>query len=297
MNKSRIQIARNDIVQHFDAAPSKFFSHRELAAVLAKERSFWRLADATNTGEFVAFLKKQKLSEYRFKFPHREEAVYVWGNAPLLQLLAHIHNQPIFSHYSAAKIHGLTEQTPTAIYMNLGRTRSGIPPSGGHAPLQQENVDKAFARPPRITTNVAEVGRRRIYMLNTTERHQDIGVIKQEVQDEEVRFIARVTNLERTLIDLAVRPFYSGGVGEVLKAYRNARSNVSINKLVSMLTDLDYVYPYHQSIGFYLERSGYRANQIDLLKKKPITCDFYLDYEMINPDYVADWRLHVPKGL
>ena len=33
----------------------------------------------------------------------------------------------------------------------------------------------------------------------------------------------RLTNIERTLIDIAVRPVYSGGVFEVLKAYRLAK--------------------------------------------------------------------------
>lgn len=32
----------------------------------------------------------------------------------------------------------------------------------------------------------------------------------------------RVTDLERTLIDIAVRPAYSGGVFEVLEAFKNA---------------------------------------------------------------------------
>ena len=39
----------------------------------------------------------------------------------------------------------------------------------------------------------------------------------------------RVTDLERTLIDIAVRPEYAGGVYEVLNVYRLAKGKVSAN--------------------------------------------------------------------
>ena len=297
MNRSRIQIAKNDIINYFDAHSSKFFSYREIGAILSKERGFWRLAENTNTEFFIDFLKKQKLQEYRFEFPNRGETVYVWGEAPLLQILSNIHNRPVFSHYSAAQIHGLTEQSPTSVYLNVGKGRSDYSPRQEHEAPPQENIDRAFRRPPRITTNVAQVAGRSIYMLNTTERYENIGVVLQDIQDEEARFETRVTGLERTLIDMAVRPFYSGGVGEVLKAYRIARQRVSVNKLVSMLGELNYIYPYHQAIGFYAQKAGYRSSQINLLKKKPMKRNFYLDYEMSSPDYISDWKLFVPHGF
>ena len=63
----------------------------------------------------------------------------------------------------------------------------------------------------------------------------------------------RFTNLERTLIDAAVRPVYAGGVFEVRKAYQLAKEKVSVNRLAALLQKLNYIYPYHQAIGFYLE--------------------------------------------
>jgi predicted transcriptional regulator of viral defense system len=108
----------------------------------------------------------------------------------------------------------------------------------------------------------------------------------------------RVTDVERTLIDIAVRPFYSGGVFEVLKAYRLAKDKVSVNKLASFLKKMDYVYPYHQAIGFYLERSGaYKDSQINLLRKFEIRFDFYLTYQMNEMSYSKDWRLYYPKDF
>src|SRR6185295_525967 len=64
------------------------------------------------------------------------------------------------------------------------------------------------------------------------------------------------TSIERTPVDVAVRPQYSGGVGALLQAYVKARGRISIDRLASILSKLDYRYPYHQAIGFYLEQSN-----------------------------------------
>ncbi len=59
-----------------------------------------------------------------------------------------------------------------------------------------------------------------------------------------------------------------------------------------------YTYPYHQAIGFYLERSGgYSQSQLDLLRQFDIQYDFYLAHQMKEMDYNEKWRLFIPKGF
>ncbi len=68
--------------------------------------------------------------------------------------------------------------------------------------------------------------------------------------------IVTVTDLERTLVDIVVRPAYSGGIAKVLEAYRAASKRVSVTRLATLLTRLDHAYPYRQAVGFCLEASG-----------------------------------------
>lgn len=55
--------------------------------------------------------------------------------------------------------------------------------------------------------------------------------------------------------------------------------------------------PYHQVIGFYLERAGYSASDLDHFRRKPLDIDFYLDYQITDPVYSRDWRLYYPRDL
>ena len=123
----------------------------------------------------------------------------------------------------------------------------------------------------------------------------NLGVTEMEGPDGEN---LRLTNLERTLIDITVRPEYSGGIHEVLKAYQSARDRVSINTLVATLRKIGYLYPYHQAIGFYLEKAGgYRDSQIGLLRNFEFNYDFYLMHQIKESAYSKRWRLYYPKSL
>jgi predicted transcriptional regulator of viral defense system len=123
----------------------------------------------------------------------------------------------------------------------------------------------------------------------------NLGVIKMPGPDGET---LSITNMERTLIDITVRPEYAGGIYEVLKAYRLAKDKVSINRLVAILKEINYVYPYHQAVGFYLEKAGvYKQSQLDLVQRFKMKYDFYLMHKMKDYEYSQKWRLYYPKGF
>ncbi|MGF6782471.1 type IV toxin-antitoxin system AbiEi family antitoxin domain-containing protein [Paraburkholderia sp. GAS334] len=295
MDRSRIQIAKADIVKHFDGLPQHVLKLKDIRAVLASQRAFWRLAQNTTAEHFIAFLKKHaKLREIEFLFPQRPESCYVWGDVPLLTILLSLRKDLYFSHYTAMRLHGLTEQSPTTTYVTDERITHD---QRQRAKLEQSDIDRAFSQAPRVSQNYVEHAGKKIYLLNGSNTGH-LGVVAERVNDEDGReVLARLTNLERTLIDITVRPVYAGGVFEVAKAFALAKDRVSINRLVAMLRKLDFAYPYHQAIGYYLERADYKPNQIDLVRRLPVEHDFYLTHQMGETRHVQPWRLFVPDGF
>src|SRR6476659_7160355 len=91
----------------------------------------------------------------------------------------------------------------------------------------------------------------------------------------------------RTLVDIAVRPGYAGGARRVLDAYRSALARndagMLIDELPESLTALSHVYPYHQAVGFYVEKAGADETVTAPLRARGLAYAFYLDYAMESP--------------
>lgn len=295
--KTRIQIAKPDIVRYFSELPEKVHRRADIARHMGEQRDFWRLTQSQSVDDFIKVLIGTGhlwKAEFPFPKPYKKETRYVWDEVPMYEVMLSLKPHSYYSHYTAVSIHGLTEQVPKIVYVNHEQQSQSI--STGM--LSQAAIDSAFRRRPRASNYIADSGDLRVCILNG-KNTGNLGVVDQEIRidaDDPIGKI-RVTSIDRTLIDIAVRPVYAGGVTAVLRAYTNAREQASVNRMAAMLKQLGHIYPYHQAIGFYLERAGFKPSALDLFRELPREFDFYLTNDMKEREYVKEWRLHIPKGL
>src|SRR6266700_1588047 len=101
---TRLTIAKKDIFSLFDHVSQKVYSRAQLAKILNEHRTFWRLAERTTAGGFIAYLEKQgNLKATTFRAPHygREITRYTWGNASMYELAQSIQPRGYLSHATA----------------------------------------------------------------------------------------------------------------------------------------------------------------------------------------------------
>ena len=156
-----------------------------------------------------------------------------------------LRNGTYLSHSSSINILGLTQQIPKVIYVNKEQS----PKKQSLSPLTQEAIDRAFSNQQRSSKYIFKIGDYRIVLLSG-KSSKNAGV-----EVDSILNLPR-TCLERTPIDITVRPRYTGGMFKVLEAFKSAIADINYKKLISYLNTMDYKYPYHQSLGFYLERAG-----------------------------------------
>lgn len=296
---SRLQISKADIVKTFANGP-RILRATDIATVFNQNRLSWRLAQSTSLREFISFLvSKTELLSVRFPFPQRELIGYTWGKVPLLETLVGLVERGFYSHYTALRMHGLTEQVPKTIYINQEKSSSSGLGNDEDAVYEQEAIDQAFKKPPRASKNEIELPEEqcRVVMLQSA-YHEGLGIVDGTFNDGSERGLPiRYTDLERTMIDIVTRPFYAGGVAEVAKAFENAKDKLAVNKMSAMLKKMGFGYPYHQAIGYYLERAGYKASLVDIFRRQPMVRDFYLAHGLDKTTYCREWRLYVPEGF
>jgi predicted transcriptional regulator of viral defense system len=287
MARSRFQNALTDIESFFEKRKKAVYTFTEIGKVLEDQRNFWKLPATMNTRKFLeALLERTKIKKIDFKFPSISIHRYTWGDTNIYEIVSGLLKNSYFCHYSALYLHELTEQIPRSIYLNY--EQHAKPKS--ESQLTQQGINKAFSQPPRVSKNICIVDKYNfeIHLLNGMNTGK-LGVVTKKQFS--------VTDLERTLIDIAVRPYYSGGVFEVLKAYKRAHEDLSVSRLSTLLNKIDYIYPYHQAVGFYLEKAGYSQPQLEVFENYKRDFDFYLTYQIEEAEYSSKWRIYYPKGL
>jgi hypothetical protein len=286
-NKSRFYIVESSIKSFFTESEIKVFSESELDSILEEKRTLWNLPISMNVGKFIdKLLISNILSKKEITFDKllSKKERYIISDATVFQVAISLINKSYLSHYSAAFILGLTNQIPKTIYISFEQSKKNITRSI----LQQEAIDSAFSKEQRISGATA------IYDEYTFLIHN--GMYANRVGVYSLNNIS-ITNIERTLIDITVRPNYAGGVASVLDIYRKAIGKISINKLVAILDKLNFIYPYHQSIGFYLEKAGFDTKKLEVLRAREMPNKFYLTYQIEDKEYDETWKLYYPKGM
>lgn len=290
---SKIKTAKPKIEKFFSESASKVFRLLDLASILEENRETWELPESLYVKAFAKFLiedSQLKEADLQSENHKAKEVRYIWNEASPYAVGVSLRRNSYLTHSSAVFLHGLTDQIPKTVFVNY--EQSAKPKSSGK--LSQEGIDRAFSNQQRQSTFVFEYEGYRITLLSgkQTGRLEVTTLVNERGEPLEV------TKLERTLIDIAVRPVYAGGVFQVLEAYKSAKEKVSTNTLIATLKKLDYVYPYHQAIGFYMDRAGYPESKWGKLLKLGTEFNFYLSHALPkNREYDDKWRLFYPKSL
>ena len=292
LNRFQILARKNKHFQEcFKDRGKRAFSIPDLKKIFREKADEWKIPRKTKFEEFLNHLLENKiLEQIEIELP-KENLLnkYIFDEPSIFEIAASIKSKSYLSHYTAMYLHGLTDNLPKTIYTN---TELKMTKNFNSKELDQSNIDRAFTCNVRQSNQIARYNDFEIYLLNSKNVEQ-VGVKVFEVNKVKLR----ITDIERTLIDITVRPNYAGGVYEVLNAYIAAKDEVSVNRLVSTLKKLDYTYPYHQAIGFYMEKAGYNESVLKLIEKMEIKYKFYLTYKMELKEYSERWKLFYPRSF
>lgn len=193
------------------------------------------------------------------------------------------------SHWTALHLHGLLNKSSPFIYVTW---EQGKKPYQKSSQPDQTAVDRAFSNPQRVSNTIYKWKDYPIQLLKG-KYSEETGIIMLPYEGSKLA----VTDIERTLIDCTVRPGYAGGIPNLIDAFKAARDKVSVEKLYNHLKTLDFIYPYHQSLGFLMQHTAYPPEELKRFKALPRKIRFYLDYAMHAKVFNEEWNIYIPREL
>lgn len=287
-----LEASKDAITRYFEARRPRAYKLADLRDAIHEQKEALQLPPGTRTTEVMAMLEQEGLlrEAQLHSDEYRDITRYLWKGCTPIEIASTVRDAAYMSHGTAVFLHGLTQQMPRTFYVNYEQTPKPSPTGS----LTQEAVDRAFKGKQRSSRYTWQFESNRFTVLSGKHTGH-YGVEETKGPSGEP---LRVAGLERTLVDIAVRPTYAGGLYEVLEAYKSAREReVSVSRVLATLRALDYRYPYHQSIGFLMERAGFEAEHLKRLRDLGFHCKFYLGYDMKKPDFDESWQLYIPQGF
>jgi hypothetical protein len=297
-NKSRFLVALPEINLFFKTNASKIYSHSDLKSIFLSNYADWRLPNYMNFELFIKQLQEHfVIKQVEVGFSGKKiRRLYSFGEFGVDNLAVSLYPNAYLSHLSAVQyFEEFGKSDEPIIYVTKEQSKKYINTQKKRDELLQENIDRAFKnRSANLSGEKTYIGNHQLMILRG-KYSNNLGVLNIE------KGKVRLTNPERTLIDITVRPFYSGGVQRVLNTFKEFYSNlfgVDVKLLNEYLKRMDFIYPYHQAIGFYLEKSGrFKDAEIDIFRRQPRLYDFYLDYDMRDVEYSKEWKIYYPSNL
>ena len=268
----------------------RLFSPSDLAEILNQVRLNPGFSKGPGLRSFVDLLLETKTLQkvhLTSTYPLRTTR-YAFAPFSAFELAVSLRPNSYLSHATAAFLNGLSDTESEFVYAN--QEQSAKSHSG---PLTQAALNRAFATSQRQSAFIVTHEQTKIMLLSGKNTRQ-LGVV--EIAGKQGELI-RVTDIDRTLIDIAVRPSYSGGIHNVLRIYASATAKTAVERLATMLKGLGYLYPYHQAIGFLLARAGYAPESLTPLAKLGNHFDFFLSHGMKKTKFDSQWRVHYPADL
>lgn len=210
------------------------------------------------------------------------------SNSSLEEFSCNIYDGAYLSYFSALTKHQLTQQIPKTIFISVDRKRRNKERTTTKE-LEQENVDYAFSSVKKKSTESFKINNTSLVIIRRPAFPDNVGVKKQGH--------VKYTDLERTLIDIAVRPEYSGGFFSVSSAYRKAGRNIDVDKLFWYSERMDFIYPYQQLFGFYLNHfADFQISELSDFSEKISHLNFYTTKNMSEFDNDLYWQINYPPG-
>jgi len=266
---------RAAIAKHLDA---RYQSVEKLIAILAKDNSIKKYSMTARNGKTISVCCSVPLSDI-----------------DTYQLTTSLLPNGYFSNLTAIYHHSLTNQIPNTIYW----CHESLAPQVNRAVemLPDTVIRSAFIKPHRHTNFVFTHNTQDIVVTATT-RGTDYGVETVKHLHSPCPVGSRITCLERTLINAVISPHYNGGLSSISTYFKAASQKLDINKLIVIYKKLDFIYPYAQSLGFFMDYCGMSRKAEKWRKAYPPQQKFYIDHGAKSTwTYNERWMLFHPKGF
>ncbi|MDS1314495.1 hypothetical protein [Aliarcobacter butzleri] len=241
-----------------------FFSINDITSILDKLKEENLVSNSLTQNDFYLKLLDDGLVAHTITIRDIEKIRYTLNKEfNIYDFVYSLEKNGFFSMFTSLNIQGLTNFRDNFIFISKERMKRVNFKSKD---ITQEAIDKAFTNKPRRTKAYATIYNYNIVILESNNT-QEIGIIKYKGY--------KISSINRVFVEIISNIQYSKTPDDVIYEFKNLKDKLDINEIFNIIEKFDFVYPYYQLAGYYLEKIGFLKEELSKFFNKKTDLIFY----------------------
>lgn len=260
----------------------KMYSLRELNEVLTHLKTKKLIAQNISGRSFFNMLQNRlELKTYSISSEKINKVRYtLYSDINVYDFVATFEKQGFFSMSTSLNIQGLSNEKNEFVFFSKELTPKYY---NKNNEIHQEDIDQAYEKEYRYTSSIATYKNNHVIYL--TPKHTG--------RFEVVRYNEYyVSSVHRAFVEMIIHVQYFKSFETVIEIFKPLKNRLDVKRIFKVLEIFDLIYPYHQLIGFSLEKVGFYKNDLDLFKKQVSDLKFYTQKSKIKYTFDSYWNIY-----
>ncbi|MCG3677853.1 hypothetical protein L5F07_01150 [Aliarcobacter butzleri] len=241
-----------------------FFSINDITSILDKLKEENLVSNSLTQNDFYLKLLDDGLVAHTITIRDIEKIRYTLNKEfNIYDFVYSLEKNGFFSMFTSLNIQGLTNFRDNFIFISKERMKRV---NFNSKDITQEAIDKAFTNKPRRTKAYATIYNYNIVILESNNT-QEIGIIKYKGY--------KISSINRAFVEIISNIQYSKTPDDVIYEFKNLKDKLDINEIFNIIEKFDFVYPYYQLAGYYLEKIGFLKEELSKFFNKKTDLIFY----------------------
>lgn len=190
-----------------------------------------------------------------------------------------LENKSFFPMFTSLNIQGLSNYRNNFVFISRERKERNNFISRS---LTQDAIDKAFTRNPRRTKAYDVINGYNLVLLESNNT-EGIGIINYNGY--------RVSSINRAFIEIISNIHYFISPNNVINEFKIIKNKLDIDEILKIIEKFDFVYPYYQLAGYYLEEIGFTKNELFKFYSKKSDLIFYTIKNKKKYEFNEYWNI------
>ena len=185
-----------------------------------------------------------------------------------------------FSMSTALNLQGLSDFRSDYIFVSKERaTRI----EQGNVTLTQKDIDNAFSKKPRRTSAYDKINNYIIVLLeaNNTDAFEIIEYNGYKVSSVNRAFVEMISNVQ-----------YLQSSEVIIEVFMKIKKKLNLDTIYNIIDKFDFIYPYFQLAGFYLEKIGFSKAELEKFYAKTSEHNFYTQKNKNHYVFDEYWKVY-----